>query len=73
MTHGSAYADRPRPADRARAAGRTRLRAERRAGGDRRGRFAFLAGSGVLANTIFLALILLGGIGSLVLDPCAQS
>jgi hypothetical protein len=44
----------------------------RRSGGDRRGRFAFLAGSGLLANTIFLALILLGGIGSLVLDSCVQ-
>jgi hypothetical protein len=43
-----------------------------RSGGDRRGRFVFLATSGLLANAIFLALILLGGIGSLVLDQCVQ-
>ena len=48
------------------------FRAVRREGGDRRGRFFFLASTGLLANSIFLALILLGGIGSLVLDSCVQ-
>jgi hypothetical protein len=49
------------------------LRETRRGGGDRRGRFHFMAVSGILANTLFLALILLGGIASSVLDTCVQS
>jgi hypothetical protein len=56
------------------AAGVAALLAYRRSrrGGDRRGRIGFMATSGILANTLFLALILLGGIGVSVLDPCVQ-
>ena len=56
------------------AAGVAALLAYRRTrdGGDRRGRIGFMATSGILASTLFLALILLGGIGASVLDPCVQ-
>jgi hypothetical protein len=56
------------------AAGVAALLAYRRTrhGGDRRGRIGFMATSGMLANVLFLALILLGGIGASVLDPCVQ-
>ena len=39
---------------------------------DPRGRVAFLAWWGVFSSAIFVTLILLGGIGSLFLEPCFQ-
>jgi len=47
-------------------------REARRHRGDRRGRIAFLAPGGILASGVFLALILLGGIGASVLETCVQ-
>ena len=49
------------------------VREVRRSGGDERGRIAFMAFSALLVNGIFGALILLGGIGAVALDSCAQS
>ena len=37
---------------------------------DPRGRTTFLAEAALLVNGLFLALILLGGIAALILDPC---
>jgi divalent metal cation (Fe/Co/Zn/Cd) transporter len=48
------------------------LREVRRSGGDRRGRILFVAASGVLTDAVFLALILLGGIGAATLESCVQ-
>ena len=48
------------------------LREVRRGRGDRRGRIAFVAASGVLCDVVFLALILLGGIGATALETCVQ-
>jgi hypothetical protein len=47
--------------------------AERRESGvDDRGRVAFMAGGGVLVSSIFIVLILLGGIASLSISHCQQ-
>jgi hypothetical protein len=40
---------------------------------DRRGRIVFMATGGILADGLFLALILLGGIGASVLERCVQA
>ena len=49
------------------------VREVRRSGGDDRGRIAFMAYSSLLVTGVFSALIVLGGIGALALDTCAQS
>jgi uncharacterized membrane protein YozB (DUF420 family) len=48
-------------------------RAVRRGAPDRRGRLAFMAVSALLANALFLAVIVLGGVGASFLETCAQS
>lgn len=45
----------------------------RREEGDRRGRILFMGVGALTFAPLFLALILLGGVGSSVLDPCARS
>jgi len=49
------------------------LRELQRTGGDARGRMRFMASGGILVSTIFIALILLGGIASLYVSHCHQS
>jgi hypothetical protein len=46
---------------------------QRRASGDARGRIDFMAAGGILVSSVFIALILLGGIGSLYIARCHQS
>ena len=48
------------------------LREARRDGADRRGRIEFMAATGALADVLFLALILLGGLGATALGTCVQ-
>lgn len=40
---------------------------------DERGRLAFMAAGGVLVSIVFIALIVLGGVGSLYVEPCHQA
>jgi hypothetical protein len=46
---------------------------EWRRDGDERGRIAFMATGGILVSTIFLLLILLGGIAASSLEPCHRA
>ena len=46
---------------------------QRRQASGARGRMEFMAGSGVFVSTVFIALILLGGIASLYIAHCHQS
>ena len=39
---------------------------------DERGRVAFMATGGVLVSSIFITLILLGGVASLAINHCQQ-
>lgn len=53
-------------------AGRLALEEHRR-DGDERGRIAFMATGGILVSSIFLLLILLGGIAASSLEPCHRA
>jgi hypothetical protein len=40
---------------------------------DERGRLAFMAAGGVFVSAVFIALIVLGGVGSLYVESCHQA
>jgi hypothetical protein len=46
---------------------------QRSAARDERGRVAFMAGGGILVSAVFVALILLGGVGALFVEHCRGS